>query len=161
MYTLRLFVENVEKELQNKDNHTWTPAQRQYVLCFLWSPPRIHARWSRAYLYKSKSFVRLITEAKKMVGGLIADLDSWSSPAHSSLSVWDTSMRGYFQYCRVRLYLDQMVQTSPSHQSFPPTGVPAAANGTDCIHCTLALPQACLPAINDNLQGHSQQGFEF
>ena len=34
MYTLRLFVENVEKELQEKDNHTWTPAQRQYVLYF-------------------------------------------------------------------------------------------------------------------------------
>jgi len=34
-YTLRLFVENVEKELQKKDNHTWTLAQRQYVLYFL------------------------------------------------------------------------------------------------------------------------------
>jgi len=33
-YTLRLFVEDVEKEFQKKDNHTWTPAQRQYVLCF-------------------------------------------------------------------------------------------------------------------------------
>ena len=30
-YTLRLFVENVERELQKKDDHTWTPAQRQYV----------------------------------------------------------------------------------------------------------------------------------
>jgi len=34
-YTLRLFVDNVEKELQKKDNHTWTPVQRQYVLYFL------------------------------------------------------------------------------------------------------------------------------
>ena len=34
VYTLRLFVEDVEKELQEKDNHTWTPAQRQYVLYF-------------------------------------------------------------------------------------------------------------------------------
>ena len=33
MYTLRLFVEGVEKEVE-KDNHTWTPAQRQYVLYF-------------------------------------------------------------------------------------------------------------------------------
>ena len=33
-YTMRLFVDNVEKELQKKDNHTWTPAQRQYVHYF-------------------------------------------------------------------------------------------------------------------------------
>ena len=33
-YTLRLFVENVERELQMKDDHTWTPAQRQYVPFF-------------------------------------------------------------------------------------------------------------------------------
>ena len=26
-----MFVENVERELQKKDDHTWTPAQRQYV----------------------------------------------------------------------------------------------------------------------------------
>ena len=30
-YTLRLFVENVERELQRKDDHTWTPVQRQYA----------------------------------------------------------------------------------------------------------------------------------
>ena len=30
-YTLRLFVENVQRELQKKDDYTWTPAQRQYV----------------------------------------------------------------------------------------------------------------------------------
>jgi glycerol-3-phosphate O-acyltransferase len=30
-YTLRLFVENVKKELQRKDNQTWTPAHRPYV----------------------------------------------------------------------------------------------------------------------------------
>ena len=30
-YTLRLFVENVERELQKNDDHTWTPAQSQYV----------------------------------------------------------------------------------------------------------------------------------
>ena len=34
-YTLRLIVENVERELQKKDDHTWTPAQRQYVAFFL------------------------------------------------------------------------------------------------------------------------------
>ena len=34
MYTLKLSVEDVEKELQQEDNHTWTPAQRQYVLYF-------------------------------------------------------------------------------------------------------------------------------
>ena len=28
---LRLFVENVERELEKKDDHTWTPARRQYV----------------------------------------------------------------------------------------------------------------------------------
>ena len=33
-YTLRLFVENVERELQRKDNHIWTPAERQYVHYF-------------------------------------------------------------------------------------------------------------------------------
>ena len=33
-YNLRLFVENVERELQKKDDHTWTPVQRQYVLYF-------------------------------------------------------------------------------------------------------------------------------
>jgi len=38
-YTLRLFVENVERELQKKDDHTWVPAQRQYVLYF----PNTHA----------------------------------------------------------------------------------------------------------------------
>jgi hypothetical protein len=27
-------VENVEKELEKQNNHTWTPAQRQYVLYF-------------------------------------------------------------------------------------------------------------------------------
>ena len=30
-YTLRLFVENVEREVQRTDNNVWTPAQRQYV----------------------------------------------------------------------------------------------------------------------------------
>ena len=34
-YTLRLFVENVERELQKKDDHIWTPVQRQYVPYFL------------------------------------------------------------------------------------------------------------------------------
>ena len=33
-YTLRLFVENVERELQRKDDHTWTPVQRQYAPYF-------------------------------------------------------------------------------------------------------------------------------
>ena len=33
-YTLRLFVENVERELQKKDDHTWTPVQRQCVPYF-------------------------------------------------------------------------------------------------------------------------------
>jgi len=40
-YTLRLFVENVERELQKKDDHTWTPAQRQYVPYF----PNSHTNW--------------------------------------------------------------------------------------------------------------------
>jgi hypothetical protein len=31
-YSLRLFVDNVEKELQEENNRTWTPAQRLYVL---------------------------------------------------------------------------------------------------------------------------------
>ena len=29
-----MIVENVERELQKKDDHTWTPAQRQYVPFF-------------------------------------------------------------------------------------------------------------------------------
>ena len=38
-YTLRLFVENVEREVQRKDDHTWTPAQRQEWIygSFLWA----------------------------------------------------------------------------------------------------------------------------
>ena len=31
---MKLLVENVESEIQKKDNHTWTPAQRQYVHYF-------------------------------------------------------------------------------------------------------------------------------
>jgi len=34
-YTLRLFVENVERELERKNNLTWTPAQHQYVPYFV------------------------------------------------------------------------------------------------------------------------------
>ena len=33
-YTLRLFVENVEREIHRTDNYTWTPVQRQYVPYF-------------------------------------------------------------------------------------------------------------------------------
>ena len=33
-YTLRLFVENEERELQETGNQSWTPAQRLYALCF-------------------------------------------------------------------------------------------------------------------------------
>ena len=29
-----LYIEDVESELQRKDNYTWTPAQRQYVADF-------------------------------------------------------------------------------------------------------------------------------
>jgi hypothetical protein len=31
-YSLRLFVDNVEKELREENNRAWTPAQRLYVL---------------------------------------------------------------------------------------------------------------------------------
>jgi hypothetical protein len=31
-YSLRVFVDNVEKELQKENNRTWTPAQCLYVL---------------------------------------------------------------------------------------------------------------------------------
>ena len=34
-YTLRLFAENEEIELQKTANRSWTPANRQYALCFL------------------------------------------------------------------------------------------------------------------------------
>ena len=40
-YTLRLFVGKVEKELQRKDQHTWTPARRQYVPYF----PDTYTHW--------------------------------------------------------------------------------------------------------------------
>ena len=43
-YTLRLFVENVERDLQKKDDHTWTPAQRQYV-------PYFPNSYVRTYVY--------------------------------------------------------------------------------------------------------------
>ena len=45
-YTLRLFVGNVESELQRKNNHTWTPAQRQYVPYF---PNTSAHQWMRIY----------------------------------------------------------------------------------------------------------------
>ena len=32
-YTLKLFVENEERELQTRANRTWTPIQRPYVPC--------------------------------------------------------------------------------------------------------------------------------
>jgi len=32
-YTLRLFVEDGERELQKTGNRSWTPARRQYALC--------------------------------------------------------------------------------------------------------------------------------
>ena len=34
-YTLRLLVENEERELQQTGSRSWTPAQRQYAPCFL------------------------------------------------------------------------------------------------------------------------------
>ena len=34
-YTLRLFVEDEERELEKTGNRSWTPAERQYALCFL------------------------------------------------------------------------------------------------------------------------------
>ena len=40
-YTLRLSVENVERALQKKDDHTWTPAQRLYVPYF----PNTYTNW--------------------------------------------------------------------------------------------------------------------
>jgi len=39
--TLRLFIENQEKELETKDNRTWTPTQRAYVPLF---PPTYISR---------------------------------------------------------------------------------------------------------------------
>ena len=32
-YTLSLFVEDEEREVQKTGNRSWTPAQRQYALC--------------------------------------------------------------------------------------------------------------------------------
>ena len=40
-FTLRLYVENEELELQSQDNQTWTPAQLTYVACF----PTTHTHW--------------------------------------------------------------------------------------------------------------------
>ena len=40
-YTLRLFVENVDRELEKKDNYTWIPAQRQYVPYY----PNMYTHW--------------------------------------------------------------------------------------------------------------------
>ena len=40
-YTLRLFVENVEREVERKDNHTWIPVQRPYVPYF----PNTYTHW--------------------------------------------------------------------------------------------------------------------
>ena len=46
-YTLRLFVENQEIEVQKTANRIWTPAQRQYALCFLTTYTRQNLRVSR------------------------------------------------------------------------------------------------------------------
>ena len=45
-YTMRLFVENVERELHKNDNHSWTPVQRQYVLDF---PNTYTHQWMYVY----------------------------------------------------------------------------------------------------------------
>ena len=34
-YSLKLFVENEEREVQKTGNRSWTPAKRQYALCLL------------------------------------------------------------------------------------------------------------------------------
>jgi len=52
-YTLRLFVENVAREVQRNDNHTWTPARR------LWVPycPNTYAhKWVCMYRDLSPTF---------------------------------------------------------------------------------------------------------
>ena len=63
-YTLRLFVENVERELQMKDDHIWTPVQRQYVPYF----PHTHAYWS-VCLYRDVSPTSQIRAEARMKSG--------------------------------------------------------------------------------------------
>ena len=93
MYTLRLSVEDVEKELQQKDNHTWTPAQRQYVLYF---PHTYTHQWMCTYREVSPTTqIRAVVQmkighsiwAKHREANEVIDLDGlfsdyWSSDNH-------------------------------------------------------------------------------
>ena len=90
-YTLRLFVENVERELQKKDDHTWTPAQRQYVPYFpntyvrTYTHPLTGGRdicptsQIRAKVRMKKKFSAMHWEARQVINlhGLFSDY--WSS----------------------------------------------------------------------------------
>ena len=92
VYTLRLFIEDVEKELR-KDNHTWTPAQRQYVLYF---PHTFTHQWMCVYREVSPTTqIRAVVRvkighsvwAKHRETGEVIDLDGlfsdyWSSDNH-------------------------------------------------------------------------------
>jgi len=103
-----LFVENVEKELQKKDNHTWTPAQRQYVLYF---PHTYTHQWMCAYREVSPT-TQIRADVRMKIGhsvwtkyreaNEVIDLDGlfsdyWSSSNHEftvlSQSLSPTSLR--------------------------------------------------------------------
>jgi hypothetical protein len=88
-----LFVENVEKELEKKDNYTWTPVQRQYVL---YLPHMYTYQWMYVYRYVSPT-TQIRAEVRMKIGhsawakyreaNEVIDLDGvfsdyWSSDNH-------------------------------------------------------------------------------
>ena len=63
-YTLRLFLENEEREIQKTDNRSWTPVQRQYARYFL-------ARYTHRtlYMYRDVSSISKIRAELQMRSG--------------------------------------------------------------------------------------------
>ena len=66
-YMLRLFVENVERELQKTDDHTWTPAQRQYVFYF----PHTYTHWWMCMYRDVSPTSQIRTEVRMKIGNSI------------------------------------------------------------------------------------------
>ena len=65
-YTLGLFVENVGVELHRKDNHTWTPVQRQYVLYFVFANTYTH--WCICMCRDVSPTTHIRTEVRMKIG---------------------------------------------------------------------------------------------
>ena len=91
-YTLRLFVENAEREVQMRDHQTWTPVQRLYVPYF----PNTYTHWW-VCVYRDVSPTSQIRAQARMKSGLsvwakyreageVIDLDELFSEYWSSIN---------------------------------------------------------------------------